>query len=68
MSIDRYPSSNSSKSLQLLLFLDERMTSYIHNQEIRDKLAILNAEDNFELQVVDVGKQPDLAEDRKSVV
>jgi two-component system, OmpR family, clock-associated histidine kinase SasA len=62
MSIDRYASSNSSKSLQLLLFLDERMTSYIHNQEIRDKLAILNVEDSFELQVVDVGKQPDLAE------
>ncbi len=62
MSTDRYPSSNSPKSLQLLLFLDERMTSYIHNQEIRDKLAILNVEDSFELQVVDVGKQPDLAE------
>jgi two-component system, OmpR family, clock-associated histidine kinase SasA len=62
MSIDRYPPSNSSKSLQLLLFLDERMTSYIHNQEIRDKLAIFNAERSFELQVVDVGKQPDLAE------
>jgi two-component system, OmpR family, clock-associated histidine kinase SasA len=62
MSIDRYPSSSSPKSLQLLLFLDERMTSYIHNQEIRDKLAILNVEDSFELQVIDVGKQPDLAE------
>ena len=62
MSTDRYPSSNPPKSLQLLLFLDERMTSYVHNQEIRDKLAILNVEDSFELQVVDVGKQPDLAE------
>jgi two-component system, OmpR family, clock-associated histidine kinase SasA len=62
MSTDRYPPSNPPKSLQLLLFLDERMTSYIHNQEIRDKLAILNVEDSFELQVVDVGKQPDLAE------
>ncbi|WP_310428302.1 histidine kinase [Chamaesiphon sp. VAR_48_metabat_135_sub] len=62
MPIDRYPPSNSSRSLQLLLFLDERMTSYIHNQEIRDKLAILNAERSFELKVVDVGKQPDLAE------
>ncbi|MCY7366605.1 MAG: histidine kinase [Chamaesiphon sp.] len=61
MSIDRYPCSKS-KSLQLLLFLDERMTSHIHNQEIRDKLAILNVEDSFELEVVDVGKQPDLAE------
>jgi two-component system, OmpR family, clock-associated histidine kinase SasA len=62
MPIDRYPPSNSSRSLQLLLFLDERMTSYLHNQEIRDKLAILNAEHSFELKVVDVGKQPDLAE------
>jgi two-component system, OmpR family, clock-associated histidine kinase SasA len=62
MSIDRYPPSNSPRSLQLLLFLDERMASYIYNQEIRDKLAILNANRSFELQVVDVGKQPDLAE------
>jgi two-component system clock-associated histidine kinase SasA len=62
MSTDRYPASNSSRSLQLLLFLDERMTSYTYNQEIRDKLAILNTEHSFELQVVDVGKQPDLAE------
>jgi two-component system, OmpR family, clock-associated histidine kinase SasA len=62
MSTDRYPSSNSSKSLQLLLFLDERITSYVYNQEIRDKLTILNTERSFELQVVDVGKQPDLAE------
>jgi two-component system, OmpR family, clock-associated histidine kinase SasA len=62
MSTDRYLPSNSPRSLQLLLFLDERMTSYIHNQEIRDKLAILNTEHSFELQIVDVGKQPDLAE------
>jgi two-component system, OmpR family, clock-associated histidine kinase SasA len=63
MSTDRYPpNNNSSGSLQLLLFLDERTTSYIYNQEIRDKLALLNAEHSFELQVVDVGKQPDLAE------
>jgi two-component system, OmpR family, clock-associated histidine kinase SasA len=62
MSIDRYPTNKSLKSLQLLLFLDERATSYIYNQEIRDKLAVLNAEDAFELQIVDVGKQPDLAE------
>ena len=62
MSIDRYPSSNSPRSLQLLLFLDERATSHIHNQEIRDKLALLKAEHSFELEVIDVGKQPDLAE------
>lgn len=59
---DRYPFSNSPRSLQLLLFLDERATSHIHNQEIRDKLALLKAEHSFELQVIDVGKQPDLAE------
>lgn len=62
MPIDRYPLSNLSRSLQLLLFLDERVTSYIHNQEIRDKLEVLQAQHAFELQVVDVGKQPDLAE------
>jgi two-component system, OmpR family, clock-associated histidine kinase SasA len=65
MSIDPYPPPKLSKplrSLQLLLFLDERTSSYIYNQEIRDRLASLNAEDAFELQVVDVGKQPDLAE------
>lgn len=38
------------------------MTSYVHNQEIRTKLAALNQEQSFELQIVDVGKQPDLAE------
>ena len=59
---DRYPFSNSPRSLQLLLFLDERATSHIHNQEIRDKLALLKAEHSFDLQVIDVGKQPDLAE------
>jgi two-component system, OmpR family, clock-associated histidine kinase SasA len=62
MSIDRYPSRKLQKSLQLLLFLDDRATSYIYNQEIRDRLVILNLEDAFELEVVDVGKQPDLAE------
>jgi two-component system, OmpR family, clock-associated histidine kinase SasA len=62
MSADRFPLSNSSAALQLLLFLDERMASHIQNQEIRDRLAILNAEESFELQIVDVGKQPDLAE------
>ncbi len=62
MSVDRYPLSNLPASLQLLLFLDERMASYVQNQEIRDKLANLDRERSFELQIVDVGKQPDLAE------
>ncbi len=58
MSADRY----SPTSLQLLLFLDERMASHVQNQEIRGRLAVLCAEQAFELQIVDVGKQPDLAE------
>jgi two-component system, OmpR family, clock-associated histidine kinase SasA len=65
MSTDPYPPPQLPtplRSLQLLLFLDERTSSYIYNQEIRDRLANLNVEDAFELQVVDVGKQPDLAE------
>jgi two-component system, OmpR family, clock-associated histidine kinase SasA len=62
MSVDRYPPSNSPASLQLLLFLDERMASYVQNQEIRDKLANLDRERSFELKIVNVCKQPDLAE------
>jgi two-component system, OmpR family, clock-associated histidine kinase SasA len=68
MSADRYPLNNSTASLQLLLFLDERMTSYAQNLEIRAKLATLNHEQSFELQVVDVGKQPDLAEYYRVIV
>ena len=62
MSTEPYPPPKLSRSLQLLLFLDERTSSYVYNQDIRDRLASLNAEDAFELQIVDVGKQPDLAE------
>jgi two-component system, OmpR family, clock-associated histidine kinase SasA len=62
MSADRALTNNSSPSLQLLLFLDERMTSYVQNLEIRNRLADLDREQSFELQIVDVGKQPDLAE------
>jgi two-component system, OmpR family, clock-associated histidine kinase SasA len=62
MSTDRLPASNSPASLQLLLFLDERMASHIQNQEICDKLSNLDRERSFELQIVDVSKQPDLAE------
>lgn len=62
MSTDRYSPSHTSKSLQLLLFLDDRMASSVYNQEIRNRLVMLNTEQSFELQVVDVVKQPDLAE------
>ncbi len=62
MSADRYPPTNSPASLQLLLFIDERTANYVQNQQIRDKLAALASEQAFELQIVDVGKQPDLVE------
>jgi two-component system, OmpR family, clock-associated histidine kinase SasA len=62
MSTDRLLASNSPASLQLLLFLDERMASHVQNQEICDKLSNLDRERSFELQIVDVSKQPDLAE------
>jgi two-component system, OmpR family, clock-associated histidine kinase SasA len=62
MSVDRYPPSNSPTSLQLLLFIDERMASYVQNQEIRNRLAVLASQQVFELEIVDVGKQPDLVE------
>jgi two-component system, OmpR family, clock-associated histidine kinase SasA len=62
MSADRSPLTNSPASLQLLLFIDERTANYVQNQQIRDKLAALASEQAFELQIVDVGKQPDLVE------
>ena len=62
MSADRYPLTNPPASLQLLLFIDERTANYVQNQEIRDKLAALATTQAFELQIVDVGKQPDLVE------
>ncbi len=62
MSADLYPLTNSPTSLQLLLFIDERMASYVQNQEIRDKLADFAATQAFELEIIDVSKQPDLVE------
>lgn len=62
MSADRSPLTNSPASLQFLLFIDERTANYVQNQQIRDKLAALASAQTFELQIVDVGKQPDLVE------
>jgi two-component system clock-associated histidine kinase SasA len=62
MSTDRYLQIASAPSLQLLLFLDERPNSPIQNQQIRDRLFQLQKDYQFELQVIDVTKQPDLTE------
>jgi two-component system clock-associated histidine kinase SasA len=68
MSIDRSLPANSVALLQLLLFLDERPTSLVQNQQIRDRLTTLQAKYPFELEVIDVGKHPDLTEYYRIVV
>ena len=58
---------NSEAPLQLLLFVDERPQSRLKVQQIRSYLKQLQLEYDFDLQVVDVGKQPHLAEHFKLV-
>ncbi len=60
-------SSDSEASLQLLLFVDERLSSRKHIQRIRSYLETLRAEYPFELMIVDVGEHPYLAEHFKLV-
>lgn len=57
----------SEAPLQLLLFVDERPSSRQQNQRIHRYLEALQADYPFELQVVDVGEQPYLAEHFKLV-
>ncbi len=59
--------ANSAPLLQLLLFVDKRSSSREQTRHIRKYLKDLNAECDFELQVIDVGEQPDLAEHFKLV-
>ncbi|MBV6624004.1 MAG: histidine kinase [Rivularia sp. (in: Bacteria)] len=58
---------NSEAPLQLLLFVDERPKSRLQIQQIRSYLKQLQLEYDFELQIIDVGKQPYLAEHFKLV-
>jgi two-component system clock-associated histidine kinase SasA len=53
--------------LQLLLFIDGRPKSKQQVQRIRSYLKELQADYNFELQIIDVGQQPYLAEHFKLV-
>ncbi|CEJ42930.1 histidine kinase [Umezakia ovalisporum] len=57
----------SEAPLQLLLFVDGRPKSRQQVQRIRAYLKELQAEYNFELQLIDVGQQPYLAEHFKLV-
>lgn len=60
-------SSYFEAPLQLLLFVDERPTSRQQVQQIRFYLKELQADYPFQLQIVDVGEQPYLAEHFKLV-
>lgn len=62
---DHFPDSEAL--LQLLLFVDERLSSRKHIQGIRNYLEQLRADYVFELKIVDVGEQPYLAEHFKLV-
>ncbi len=53
--------------LQLLLFVDQRPSSQERIRRIRDFLEELNTQDQFELQIIDVGEQPYLAEHFKLI-
>ncbi|CAD5937742.1 Adaptive-response sensory-kinase SasA [Planktothrix agardhii] len=48
--------------LQLLLFVDQRPSSQDRIRRIRDFLEELKTQNEFELQIIDVGEQPYLAE------
>ncbi|MBK1988864.1 histidine kinase [Sphaerospermopsis aphanizomenoides BCCUSP55] len=57
----------SEEPLQLLLFVDGRPKSRQQVQRIRAYLKELEAEYSFELQIIDVGQQPYLAEHFKLI-
>lgn len=59
--------TSSEASLQLLLFVDERPSSRKQIQQIHSYLESLKTDYPFELQVVEVGEQPYLAEHFKLV-
>lgn len=59
--------TNSEEHLQLLLFVDQRPSSREQIRNIRRSLQELKADYPFELQVVDVGEEPYLAEHFKLI-
>jgi two-component system clock-associated histidine kinase SasA len=67
MSVSQDQPIYSEAPLQLLLFVDGRPKSRQQVQRIRAYLKELQAEYSFELQIIDVGQQPYLAEHFKLV-
>lgn len=59
--------ANSEAPLQLLLFVDKRPISRQHIRQIRTYLQQVKTEYPFDLQVIDVGEQPYLAEHFKLI-
>lgn len=59
--------TSSEASLQLVLFVDERPSSRKQIQQIHSYLAQLKAQYAFEIQVIEVGEQPYLAEHFKLI-
>ncbi len=59
--------TNSQTALQLLLFADQRPSSREQIRCIREFFDALEIQDQFELQVIDVGEQPYLAEHFKLI-
>lgn len=64
MTMQAHPNltSDSKAPLQILLFVDQRPASREQIRQIRDFLKDRSAECPFELEVIDVGEQPYLAE------
>jgi len=56
------PFTRSEASLQLLLFVDKRLSSDEKIRQIRNRFTALRADNDFDLQIIDVGDQPHLAE------
>ncbi len=61
------PSTSSDAVLQILLFVDKRPNSSEKIRKIRNYLKELSSDYPFDLQVIDVGEQPHLAEHFKLV-
>jgi two-component system, OmpR family, clock-associated histidine kinase SasA len=65
MSVEQSTHKNSEPALQLLLFVDDRPHSSAQNQEIEERLRSLQQNYRFDLETIDVGQHPDLAEHYK---
>ncbi|XHU96330.1 MAG: histidine kinase [cyanobacterium endosymbiont of Rhopalodia gibba] len=53
---------SSSTSIQLLLFVDERPSSYEHIQKIQHYFKQLKTDFSYQLQVIEISEQPHLVE------